>query len=83
MVQNHRYDDADNQDRLGGFGLVNLRAGWSFAPMWSVRATLENALDKEVVTAQGSEFDPGAGAFVPFDYLNAGRAAFVSVHFGQ
>ena len=83
VVQNHRYDDADNQDRLGGFGLVNLRAGWSFAPMWSVRATLENALDKEVVTAQGSEFDPGAGAFVPFDYLNAGRAAFVSVHFGQ
>ena len=69
IVQGYRYNDAENQDRIGGFGLVNLRAGWQFAPLWSARLTVENALDKEYETSR--------------DYLNAGRAAFVSVHFGQ
>ncbi|PMR78746.1 TonB-dependent receptor domain-containing protein [Billgrantia endophytica] len=69
VVQNHRYNDAANEDRIGGFGLVNLRAGWEFAPMWSARLTVKNALDKEYETVR--------------DYRNAGRAAFVSVHFGQ
>ncbi|WP_416137422.1 TonB-dependent receptor domain-containing protein [Halomonas sp. HK25] len=74
IAQNHRYNDADNQQRLAGYGQVNLRAGWQFAPMWSARLTVENALDKEVTTARFFDGD---------DYLNAGRAAFVSVHFGQ
>ena len=72
IVQNHRYEYAygtGEATRLGGFGLLNLRAGWQFAPLWSVRLTVDNALDKEYETAR--------------DYLNAGRAAFVSVHFGQ
>ncbi|MBF8223268.1 TonB-dependent receptor domain-containing protein [Halomonas sp. 328] len=73
VVQNHRYDDAANEERLAGFGLVNLRAGWEFAPLWSARLTLENALDKEYVTARFFDGD---------DYLNAGRAAFLSLHFG-
>lgn len=68
IAQGYRYDDAANQQRLPGFGLVNLRAGWDFAPMWSTRLTVENALDKEYETAR--------------DYINAGRAAFVSLHFG-
>lgn len=69
IVQNHRYEDIANEDRIGGFGLLNLRAGWQFAPLWSARLTVENALDKEYETSR--------------DYVNAGRAAFVSVHFGQ
>ncbi|MEQ5800652.1 TonB-dependent receptor [Halomonas sp. H10-9-1] len=68
VVQNHRYNDAANQERLAGFGLLNLRAGWDFAPHWSARLTVDNALDKEYETAR--------------DYINAGRAAFLSVHFG-
>lgn len=74
IAQNHRYDDAANQNRLGGFGLLNLRAGWEFAPMWSARLTVENALDKEYTTAKFFDGD---------DYINAGRSAFLSVHFGQ
>ena len=74
VAQNHRYRDAQNQDRLSGYGLVNLRAGWQFAPLWSARLTLENILDQDYVTTRS--FD---GA----DYLNAGRAGFLSVHFGQ
>ncbi|WNL41013.1 TonB-dependent receptor [Halomonas sp. PAMB 3264] len=74
IAQNHRYRDAANEDRLAGYGLVNLRAGWEFAPLWSARVTLENALDQDYVTTRS--FD---GA----DYINAGRAAFLSVNFGQ
>jgi vitamin B12 transporter len=74
IAQNHRYDDAANEERLAGYGLVNLRAGWQFAPLWSARVTVENAFDKEYTTARFFDGD---------DYLNAGRAAFVSVHFGQ
>lgn len=74
VAQNHRYRDAQNQDRLSGYGLVNLRAGWQFAPLWSARVTLENVLDQDYVTTRS--FD---GA----DYINAGRAGFLSVHFGQ
>ncbi|WP_249977930.1 TonB-dependent receptor domain-containing protein [Vreelandella olivaria] len=74
VAQNHRYRDAQNQDRLSGYGLVNLRAGWQFAPLWSARLTLENVLDQDYITTRS--FD---GA----DYINAGRAGFLSVHFGQ
>lgn len=74
IAQNHRYRDAQNQDRLSGYGLVNLRAGWQFAPLWSARVTLENVLDQDYITTRS--FD---GA----DYINAGRAGFLSVHFGQ
>lgn len=74
IAQNHRYRDAANEDRLAGYGLVNLRAGWEFAPLWSARVTLENVLDQDYVTTRS--FD---GA----DYINAGRAAFLSVNFGQ
>ena len=69
MAQNHRYDDAANTQRLNGYGLVNLRAGWQFAPLWTARVTVENAFDKEYETTS--------------DYINAGRAGFLSVHFGQ
>lgn len=74
IAQNHRYRDAGNQDRLSGYGLVNLRAGWQFAPLWSARLTVENVLDQDYITTRS--FD---GA----DYINAGRAGFLSVHFGQ
>ncbi|MEQ6887487.1 TonB-dependent receptor [Halomonas sp. CS7] len=74
IAQNHRYDDADNDKRLSGFGLVNLRAGWTFAPGWSTRLTLENVLDKSYATDR--RFDGR-------DYRAPGRAAFLSVNFGQ
>ncbi|MDR5899709.1 TonB-dependent receptor [Halomonas vilamensis] len=74
IAQNHRYDDADNEARLAGYGLVNLRAGWQFAPQWSARLTVDNFFDKDYATAK---------FFNGNNYLNAGRAGFLSVHFGQ
>lgn len=69
VAQNHRYEDAANQKRLPGFGLLNLRAGWAFAPGWEAWLTVDNVHDKEYETPGG--------------YINAGRSAFLSVHFGQ
>ncbi|XKG30851.1 TonB-dependent receptor [Vreelandella aquamarina] len=83
VVQDHRYNDAANQQRLPGYGLLNLRAGWEFAPQWSLRLTLDNLLDNTFTTAQGQEFDPVSFASTSFDYINAGRAGFLSVHYGQ
>ncbi|WP_280546555.1 TonB-dependent receptor [Halomonas sp. 11-S5] len=68
LAQSDRIDGF-SQERVAGYGIVNLRAGWEFAPMWSARLTVDNALDKEYETVK--------------DFINAGRAAFVSVHFGQ
>ncbi|QCF27067.1 TonB-dependent receptor [Hydrocarboniclastica marina] len=68
-LQNHRYNDAENEKRLAGFGLLDLRATWTFAPLWSARLTVENVTDKQYETAA--------------NYINAGRAAFVSVNFGR
>ncbi|RDB43987.1 TonB-dependent receptor [Halomonas sp. DQ26W] len=83
IAQNNRYNDAANEQRIAGYGQVNLRAGWNFAPMWSARMTIDNVFDKEVVTAMGSDFDFVTFESTPFDYINTGRAAFLSVHFGQ
>ena len=69
IVQGDRYDDSENEDRLSGFGLLNLRAGWEFARNWSARLTVDNVLDKDYETAA--------------DYKNAGRNAFLSVRYGN
>ncbi len=69
VVQGDRYDDVANDDRLSGYGLLNLRAGWAFARNWSARLTVDNALDREFETADG--------------FINAGRSAFLSVRWEQ
>ncbi|WP_346797797.1 TonB-dependent receptor [Halomonas sp. Bachu 37] len=77
-----RYNDAVNEEHLGGFGLLNLRAGWAFAPYWSARVTVDNVLDKDYVTARGSDFDPVTFESSPFDYQNAGRSVFLTLRYG-
>ena len=73
--QGNRYNDAANDERLPGFGLVNLRAGWEFARNWSAQLTIDNVFDKDYVTARNS--------FSDFDYKNAGRTTFLSVRYGN
>ena len=70
--QGHRYNDTANTQRLSGFGLLDLRAGWQFAKNWTGRVVVENVLDKEYTTAQN---------FSGWDYLNAGRSVMVSVSY--
>lgn len=83
IAQNHRYNDAANQQRLPGHGQLNLRANWRLAPLWSLRLKVDNALDSTFITAQGQAFDPVTSEASSFGYLNAGRAGWVSLHYGQ
>ena len=65
LAQSHRFDDVPNNDRLGGYGLVNLRAQYEPAKHWFLRATLNNLFDKAYQTVK--------------TYNSAGRAIFLSV----
>jgi len=48
-----RYDDADNAKRMGGYGLLNLRAERSLAAGLTLEARLDNVADKVYETARG------------------------------
>jgi len=75
VAQGARYNDANEQERLGGFGLLNLRAGWQFARSWHLRLTIDNALDKHYVTVRDS--------FSGFDYQQPGRNFLISLRYGE
>ena len=47
----HTWDDIANQDRLGGYALTNLRAGWQFDRDWKLQFALNNMFDKHYETA--------------------------------
>ncbi|WP_101674676.1 TonB-dependent receptor domain-containing protein [Alloalcanivorax mobilis] len=72
IFQNHRYNDAANDQRLPGYGMLNLRAGWRFAPGWSTRFTVRNLFDRQYTTSRN---------FSGWDYLNPGRAMFLSLRY--
>lgn len=46
----HRYDDAANLVRLGGFATTDLRVEYAFAPAWRVQARLANVFDRQYET---------------------------------
>lgn len=73
IAQSHRFNDAEGQERLPGFGLLNLRAGWDFADRWNARLTVDNALDRDYVTARDS--------FNGFDYQQPGRSVHLTLRY--
>ncbi|MGS1121093.1 TonB-dependent vitamin B12 receptor [Rhodanobacter sp. UC4436_H3] len=46
----HRYDDAANAHRLGGYATTDLRASWQFDRAWQLEARLANAFDRHYET---------------------------------
>lgn len=46
-----RFDDIANLHPLGGYALVNLRAGWRLDQAWNLQLALNNVLDKDYETA--------------------------------
>lgn len=51
LTASRRYDDSANQQLLGGYLLLNLRAAYRIAPRWEAFATLFNAGDRRYATA--------------------------------
>ena len=49
--EGRRYDDVANTRELGGYGTLDLRAGYAFAPGWQLQARIANAFDKHYETA--------------------------------
>ena len=46
-----RWDDAGNTLRVGGYGTVDARVSWRFAPAWTVQANVVNVFDKDYQTS--------------------------------
>lgn len=65
--QGYRFDDTANADKISGYGIVNLRASYAASKKVSIKWKLENLLDKEYETA--------------LNYNNAGRSAYISIHY--
>jgi len=72
-AESHRYDDKDEQDRLPGYGLLDLRARWAFASDWSAKLSVEDVFDKTYQTAR--HFTTGNL------YTTAGRTAMLTVRY--
>lgn len=49
-VSDYRYDDAANNTRLGGYGLVDFRVAYQIDNDWSVKLNAMNVFDKEYQT---------------------------------
>jgi vitamin B12 transporter len=64
-----RYDDTNNRNRLGGYGLLNLYANYEFAKNWTVFGRWNNVLDKDYQLAR--------------HYNTAGSNVFVGVRYGM
>jgi len=58
-----RFDNAANTLRLPGYGTLDLRADWSFAPDWTLGARLNNVAGKVYETAYGYN-QPGRELYV-------------------
>ena len=71
-AQGYRYEDEENQERLPGYGTLDLRAGWAFSENWLAQVNVDNVLDKEYTTAR---------RYDGVDYIAAGLTAFFSVRY--
>ncbi|WP_018865045.1 TonB-dependent receptor domain-containing protein [Thioalkalivibrio sp. ARh3] len=67
IAKSRSYNDANNDERLSGYGLLNLRASYQIAPEWQIQATVNNVFDKDYETARGYN-QPGRAAFVKLRY---------------
>ena len=70
---NGRYDDADNEIKMSGCGLLSFRAAWQAMPELGLSLKLDNLLDKDYAEATYST--PNGR----FGYNSAGRTALFAV----
>ncbi|WP_308318808.1 TonB-dependent receptor domain-containing protein [Marinobacter sp. F4206] len=72
VAEGYRYDDAANTKRLPGYGTLDLRAIWRFAPDWTGKLSVTDVFDRTYATAE--RFDGR-------QYLSAGRTAMASIRY--
>ncbi|MDR3300105.1 MAG: TonB-dependent receptor [Candidatus Accumulibacter sp.] len=67
QLHSERYRNETNTQTLGGYALVNLQAGYRFAPGWSAFIRANNIFDKKYALNYGFNTD-GANIFVGVRY---------------
>ncbi len=63
----HRFDDAANTLRLGGYTTLDLRADWRLARQWRLGLRLNNVGDKRYETVYGFD-QPGREVFLTLNW---------------
>jgi vitamin B12 transporter len=63
----HRFDDAANLQRVGGYLLVDWKAQWRFNPDWVLAFNLNNVTNKKYETVAGYN-QPGRSAYLSLQY---------------
>lgn len=71
-AESHRYDDAGEEGRLPGYGLLDLWASWAFAPGWQAKVSVDDVFDNTYQTASRWTGDM---------YTSAGRTAMLTVRY--
>jgi len=67
QASSKRYQDVNNTQKLGGYALVNLQAGYRLDPDWSLFARVNNLFDRKYVLNQDYATD-GANFFLGLRY---------------
>lgn len=68
VLSGARFDDTANAKRLGGYGVVNLRASYQISAGWSALARWNNIANKDYELARNYR-TPGSNVFVGLNYL--------------
>lgn len=74
-AQGRSFNDADNNERISGHALLDLRASYALAKSWTIRAKVANALNRQYTTALDFGGNP--------PYNQPGRAFYLSLHYHQ
>jgi vitamin B12 transporter len=70
--ESHRFNDHDNNVRLGGYSTSSIRASYRLSNEWLVKAKVNNLTDKEYVTSSSSSLG---------NYLSLGREAMITISY--
>ncbi len=66
-ARSESWDDPANTTRNAGYGLLDLRAAWHFAPAWTARMRIGNLFDKEYHSSANFN-QAGTELFISVDY---------------
>ncbi len=67
VAESKRYDDLANTRELGGFGTLDMRAGYEVVRSWTLEASANNLFDKDYQTVEYFEQD-GRNYFISLNY---------------
>ncbi len=74
IAASKRYLDANNDNTLAGYGIMNIRSAWELTKNWTIKAKVDNLFDKEYSTNRQTY-----GNELP--YKAQDRFAFASIHY--